>query len=319
MPGPSTPFAAEAKRIGHLLGWDALFIHAVGASALPSAAAADPVELLVVLSAAPPLGPNAVAAALGYRPDPSQSGRFLRRSSDATRFVLTLAVVDDPVIAKALSLRDYLRTRPETPRGYARAGQRTPDELVHRAQAVWNTVPVLIVNGPTGVGKTTVGYACSEILDRQGIAHAVVDMDALSAIFPRSPHDRFGSALGLANLRTLWRNARAAGARAVILPRVVETAAEGVALASAIPGARVTTVRLRARLQELHRRLALRERGDSLSWHRARAAELSKQFEGADPSGWVIDTDDRAPEAVAAEISAGWRDLARIRGDLPGS
>jgi deoxyadenosine/deoxycytidine kinase len=40
-------------------------------------------------------------------------------------------------------------------------------------------IPVLVITGPVGVGKTTVATALSELLCQADLAHAVIDLDWL--------------------------------------------------------------------------------------------------------------------------------------------
>lgn len=105
-------------------------------------------------------------------------------------------------------------------------------------------VPVLVVTGPVGVGKTTVALAASELLDQRGISHALVDADWLRWRYPRSSHDPFETALGLRNLAAVWANYRAAGAGRLILADVMESREAVTAYLSAVPGAEVVVVRL---------------------------------------------------------------------------
>lgn len=83
-------------------------------------------------------------------------------------------------------------------------------------------IPVLVVTGPVGVGKTTVATEISALLADAGIPHACGDMDGLRDAWPAPPDDRFNTALGLRNLAAIWRNFQAAGAQRLILADVVE-------------------------------------------------------------------------------------------------
>ncbi|HEU5368609.1 MAG TPA: nucleoside-triphosphatase [Ktedonobacterales bacterium] len=84
-------------------------------------------------------------------------------------------------------------------------------------------IPVLLVTGPPGVGKTTVAAEVSELLDQTGIAHAFVDVDSLRWCYPRPAHDRFRIQLAMKNLAAIWANFQAAGATCLILADVVES------------------------------------------------------------------------------------------------
>ena len=115
---------------------------------------------------------------------------------------------------------------------------------------------VLVVTGPVGVGKTSVAMAASEALDRAGIAHCLIDLDWLRWCHPSPQDDPFHIALGLRNLAAVWREYRSEGARYLLLVDVVEQQAEQVAAyRTAVPGADVLVVRLRASSPTIHRRL----------------------------------------------------------------
>jgi broad-specificity NMP kinase len=163
-------------------------------------------------------------------------------------------------------------------------------------------VPVLVITGPVGVGKTTVAAAISELFSEHGLAHAVIDQDWLRWCLPNPPHDPFHVALGLKNLAAVWANYRAAGAGHLIIADVVEAQADLTHYRSAVPGAVITVVRLDATLPTIHARLARRDTGDSLEWHRNRAAELLLLMEQNAIGDLRIDTEGKTEHEVACEI-----------------
>jgi deoxyadenosine/deoxycytidine kinase len=163
-------------------------------------------------------------------------------------------------------------------------------------------IPLLIVSGPIGVGKTTVGQEVSTILDRRGISHSFVDIDALAQTYPRPTDDLYASRLALLNLQTVWRNAKSAGARNLILSRVIETEGDRTAIEDAIPNCRSVLCRLRASADTLLERVLRREVGVGYDWHATRAQELARLMERA-PADFVIDTDARMASDIAAELA----------------
>jgi hypothetical protein len=164
-------------------------------------------------------------------------------------------------------------------------------------------VPVLVISGPVGVGKTSVANEVSHVLSEGGVAHTLVDLDVLAATFPRPPDDPFHGRLALRNLGALWANAAVAGARNLVMARVIEHDEEVAALAAAIPGAELTVVRLTASDAQLLARVERREQGGGLAWHRDRALELARLLESA-PGDVVVDTAGRGIGEVAREVAA---------------
>jgi len=77
--------------------------------------------------------------------------------------------------------------------------------------------PVLVLSGPVGVGKTSVGEEVSEVLNTQGIPHTFVDFDQLRYTYPRIPKDPWNNGLGLKNLNAIWKNGFSRGARNLVL------------------------------------------------------------------------------------------------------
>ncbi len=164
------------------------------------------------------------------------------------------------------------------------------------------TIPVLIVTGPVGAGKTTVAAVISAELERRELAHAWVDVDQLAQCFPRPSDDPFHAQLVIRNLSDICRNFIAAGAGRLILPYVIEDAAGRAAIWAAIPDSELTIVRLTVRPETVAARLRGRESGESLEWHLRRAPELTGIMERNGIGDVVVATDDRMPEELAVEI-----------------
>jgi adenylylsulfate kinase-like enzyme len=166
------------------------------------------------------------------------------------------------------------------------------------------TIRVLIINGPVGVGKSTTANTVSELLEARGVPHAVIDMDYLRSVYPRPEDDPFHVALGYRNLAAVWQNFFAAGARIAIIPSVVESSENIEAYRQAIPGAEITVVRLSASVETRHARLARRELGTGLAWHTARTEELQRLLEERQLDDAVIDTEGKTALEVAGEVLA---------------
>lgn len=169
-------------------------------------------------------------------------------------------------------------------------------------------VPVLIITGPVGVGKTSVAGDVSTLLEDAKVPHACVDIDALRWCYPGPPNDRFRVGLAMRNLAAIWPNFQAAGARRLVIADVIESVDDLAGYAVAVPGAEITVVRLRAAVQTLHQRLRGREHGASLEWHLNRAPELAAIMDRAACEHVLIDTEGKDSTTVAQEVleRVGW-------------
>jgi len=63
-------------------------------------------------------------------------------------------------------------------------------------------VPVLLLTGSVGVGKTSVAESLSGLLTAESIPHALANMDWLRYVYPMAETDPYNTALGLRNLGT---------------------------------------------------------------------------------------------------------------------
>ena len=183
-------------------------------------------------------------------------------------------------------------------------------------------VPVLIITGPLGVGKTTVLDEVAERLRDAGVAFAAVDLDALSWAHPPAPgDDRYRSGLMFRNLASVWANFRLAGAQRLVCARVIESRGELELYRAAIPGAAITVARLRASHETLETRLAHRlarrdlVEGQEQQEHRARrerralrSRELAEVMDRQALEDVLVSTDGRGAGAVARDVlvGAGW-------------
>ena len=168
-------------------------------------------------------------------------------------------------------------------------------------------VPLLIISGSMGTGKTTVVSEISDLLLEAGIAHAAIDLDWLSIMYPeRDPH---GERLAFANLAAVWPNYAAFGAKRLVVARTVEDRAELDDYRAAVPGAQPIVCRLTAPLSVMQERLRIREPGRFQDQALARAAELEGILDRAEVEDFVVENGGgRSVTAVAREVLslAGW-------------
>ncbi len=133
---------------------------------------------------------------------------------------------------------------------------------------------VLVITGPCGVGKSAVAFECMEILEREGVAAAMVDAE-LAYFHPKPDGDPHGYAVAEAALRAIWRVYAGTGHTRLVLGRVVENEEQRSIVERAIPGARIRIFRLVAGPGTILGRLQRRETGSALAWHVRRSSEIA--------------------------------------------
>lgn len=168
------------------------------------------------------------------------------------------------------------------------------------------SVPVLIITGPVGAGKTTVALMVAELLEQAGIAHACVDLDALRWHYPSLPEDPFSARLATRNLAAIWRNFQEYGATRLVVADVIETRDGLERYKSALPGADIFVARLRASLETLAQRVRQRETGAGLAWHLTRAPVLAEIMDRNRVENLLIETDGKSVQQIAEEILTAW-------------
>jgi len=167
------------------------------------------------------------------------------------------------------------------------------------------TIPVILITGPVGAGKSTVAIWLSELLERRQVRHVMIDQDYLRRVYPSPAGDRFAARLGYRNLAAIWPNMLEVAPQCVIVADVVEDRAQSLAdYAQALPGTHVTIVRLDVPMPVIIERLNGRESDESIDWFRKRAPELQAIMEREHVEDILIDAGTRTPEAIATEIIA---------------
>ena len=168
-------------------------------------------------------------------------------------------------------------------------------------------VHVLLVSGPPGVGKSTIGWEISNQLRRAGVAHLSLDSDELDRGYPLTSAQQ--EELNRANLGAFWANGAALGHTRLILCGVFVDLQPNLAwIRAATPDAIVTAVRLDAADDELERRVRARELGSGLERQLRRTLAIAALFRHRPPDRPVVHTDGRAAADIAADViaAAGW-------------
>ena len=167
-------------------------------------------------------------------------------------------------------------------------------------------VPVLLLTGPIGVGKSALLHEADLLLITAGALHATLELEEVAHCWPdEMKNDR--AELVYRNLAAVWSNFAAAGASRLLVAGLVEKRSELRLLSEAVPGAAVTVVRLQAPLSVLEQRIRLREPGspeaeiDGARWW---AEHLAKSR----PEDHLVETADRPVGEIARDVLglAGW-------------
>jgi len=74
-------------------------------------------------------------------------------------------------------------------------------------------VPVLLVTGPVGVGKSAVLHEADALLVKAGVRHATVELEEIARFWPGAANNQDSEPLVYRNLASLWSNFAARGAR----------------------------------------------------------------------------------------------------------
>ena len=169
---------------------------------------------------------------------------------------------------------------------------------------------VLVITGPCGAGKTSVGFECLELLEEHGRSAAMVDAE-LAYFHPKPADDPQGTRVAEAALAAVAPIYAGAGLDRLVLPRVIERPRHLELVRAALPGARIQVAWLEVPLATIAERLAGREVGSALEWHVERAAEIVRNASAHDLFDFVVDGD-RPVRDVAGDVleRAGWLERA---------
>src|SRR6516164_8100052 len=127
------------------------------------------------------------------------------------------------------------------------------------ARAVTAAVPVLVITGPVGVGKSTIAAEAAWLLRQADVPHALIDLDRIEQCWPVPADDPWNERVSHRNLACMWANFRQAGADRLIFARVRGTRSLLRRAPAAVRGPQITVVGLRAPRAVLQERTRSRE------------------------------------------------------------
>jgi hypothetical protein len=188
----------------------------------------------------------------------------------------------------------------------ARVGGQTPGGVrpsVSHGTTIAHLTDLLVIAGPAGVGKTCTANEVSQQLRAAGVAHAVVDTDALDDVYP-VPAEQWR--ITERNLAAVWRTYSDLGVDRLILTGVYMHRDSQLAwIRRATAADRLTLVELTASDATLMERVQGREIGSALDDQRMRTLRQAGELKAErSPDVLLIETDRRSVVSTAGRIVA---------------
>lgn len=165
---------------------------------------------------------------------------------------------------------------------------------------------LLLITGTMGAGKSTVMAEASDLLERERVEHAAIDVDVLGLAYIRSTPTNHEAMY--ANLECICRNYSGVGARRFLLVRAVENRAELERCCYAAAASNAMVCRLTASMPTLLQRVSRRERGVLRAEYLARVETLNASLDLARLEDFTVVNENRPVTEVAREmlVRAGW-------------
>jgi hypothetical protein len=169
-------------------------------------------------------------------------------------------------------------------------------------------VDVLVICGPTGVGKSSTAYEVAHLLAAANLPHAMTDCDELDRVHPWPQPGLAASGLSRRNLAAVWSNLAALGHVRLLLTGVFAVLSDDPAwITLAVPNANLTVIRPTADLPTLDSRIYGREIAPGADAQLGRAlTQLGVIARGDPPGTVVIDTTNQTVSQTAAQTLEVW-------------
>lgn len=164
----------------------------------------------------------------------------------------------------------------------------------------------IFLNGSYGVGKSSVLDHLGDLFARAQSPFSLFDVDWFHRSWPSAGGDARNVLTEAKNMRAVWANYLATGARTPIVAGVIETA-EDLARYENVFGRKLRIVLLSASPEVAEERLRRRydpDREEVLQWHLAGFDRLAASLSRADWHALTVDTDELTPAQVAAVVFA---------------
>jgi len=163
---------------------------------------------------------------------------------------------------------------------------------------------VIFLNGSYGVGKSSALDHVGDVLAEQGRPFSLLDVDWFHRSWPPAEDDPENVRTEAANLAAVWGNYRRTGPRQPVVAGVLTSELDRqrheqafdlpVRSVRLVSSALVAEARLRGRYTQ--------HQDHARDWHLRRHVDLSERLALADLDELVVDTDGRAPRAVAEAV-----------------
>jgi predicted Ser/Thr protein kinase len=160
-------------------------------------------------------------------------------------------------------------------------------------------VPLLLIIGPPGVGKSSTARQVSRVLEHARLPFAYVDRDDFGAdgLLHEDP---------LVGLQRILCASVTGGARRLVVAWRIESDAELRRFRAALPWADVTVCRLRAEMGALLERIAAEQRSFQRMHLQSLALEIAPRLDQRACEDILVATDEASPQAVALRALRQW-------------